>query len=188
MEFIVNKALSSLILLSSYLFLTSAVSAGAVDEYGRTLLNHELQGGHTIRKHVAKTNAWLRNRCRTDRAVKRSYATTYETRTHAEEIIADMIKDERSKVNSFIRGSKKTERINVAQSLWERQWGVYGQGIDCRKVGRTRLISFRFYGKRISFRLPIDMVGTRYARAILKKSPRATGGWHILTSFPTPAP
>jgi hypothetical protein len=180
-----RKILSSLILASSSLLISISVSALPVDEHGRTLLEHEAQGGHTIKRHVAKSLSWLRNRCRTDRAVKRSYATSYSDRADAEDIISDMIKDNRGKVNAFIKYSRSTSVIHANESLFERPFG-YGNGINCRKVGKTKKISFVFRGRPFPFNIPLDVVPrTKAARTVLKKSSRATGGWHILTSYPT---
>lgn len=179
-----KKLISRLGLIGCGLFISISVNALPVDEHGRTLLNHEAQGGHTIRRHVSKSLTWLRNRCRTDRSVKRSYATSYYYRGEAEDIIADMIKDNRSKVNVFINGFKKRETLLEKESWWERPWG-YGHGIDCRKVGKTKKVTIRFRGRPITFSYPIDVVNTKSARTILNKSTRATGGWHILTSYPT---
>ena len=70
-----------------------------VDRYD--LSRDEERGGHTLRKHVGRTDDELRQRLERDRDI--SAASTWTNRTTAEETVAAALRTERGKIENWQR-------------------------------------------------------------------------------------
>jgi len=78
----------------------SSLSAGrAAERYD--LSKDEERGGHTLERHVARTDEELRERLRRERNI--SAASTWTDRETAEETVAEALRTERGRINSWMR-------------------------------------------------------------------------------------
>ena len=75
-----------------------ARSAHSTERYD--LERDEERGGHTLKKHVGRTDEELRARLRRERNI--SAASTWTDRETAEETVADALRAERSRVESWM--------------------------------------------------------------------------------------
>lgn len=66
------------------------------------LITHENCGGHTIERHIAKSDAYLRNRLNTSRI---SAASTFYELNQAGQVIYNAITRNSSRVNNWLNGS-----------------------------------------------------------------------------------
>lgn len=81
---------------------------GIVELYD--LERDEQRGGHTLSRHVARTDAQLEERLRRERNI--SAASTWTDRETAEEIVAEALRAERGRVESWMR--RGYPRTNLA--------------------------------------------------------------------------
>jgi hypothetical protein len=86
----------------------SSPSAGTGQRYD--LSRDEDRGGHTLRKHVGRTDDELRQRLQRERNI--SAASTWTDRTAAEETVAAALRAERGRIESWQRRSER--RPNLA--------------------------------------------------------------------------
>ena len=87
----------------------SSTSAGrAAERYD--LRKDEERGGHTLERHVARTDEELRERLRNERNI--SAASTWTDRETAEETVAEALRSERGRINSWMR--RGYPRANLA--------------------------------------------------------------------------
>lgn len=71
------------------------------------LSRDESRGGHTLRKHVGRTDDELRDRLNRERDI--SAASTWTDRAAAEETVAATLQEERRKIDNWIqRGDRRT--------------------------------------------------------------------------------
>lgn len=82
---------------------TASGNPGATPVGRYDLSRDEERGGHTLARHVGKTDAELRNRLQTERDI--SAASTYTDRTTAEETVAAALARNDAKVRDWTRGS-----------------------------------------------------------------------------------
>jgi hypothetical protein len=86
-----------------------STSAGrAAERYD--LRKDEERGGHTLERHVARTDEELRERLRNERNI--SAASTWTDRETAEETVAEALRAERGRINSWMR--RGSPRANLA--------------------------------------------------------------------------
>ena len=97
----------------------SAAAPGS-DRYD--LEKDEARGGHTLSKHVARTDDELRERLRRERNI--TAASTWTDRATAEQVIAEALRVERGRIESWTR--RGYPRANLALH--------YGAG---RPIGRS---------------------------------------------------
>jgi hypothetical protein len=87
----------------------TSTSAGRAAERN-DLAKDEERGGHTLEKHVARTDEELRERLRREGNI--SAASTWTDRETAEETIAEALRAERGRINSWVR--RGYPRANLA--------------------------------------------------------------------------
>lgn len=88
---------------------TSSTSAGRSEER-YDLSKDEKRGGHTLERHVARTDEELRERLRCESNI--SAASTWPDRETAEETIAEALRAERGRIESWMR--RGYPRANLA--------------------------------------------------------------------------
>jgi hypothetical protein len=101
------------------------------------LARDEAQGGHTLKKHVRRTDAQLAERLRRERDI--SAASTWTDRETAEETVAEALADNRERIDSWIR--RGSPRPNLA--LRYNAGRVIGRSLrrgDDRAVSCTRAV------------------------------------------------
>jgi len=84
------------------------VTTGAKERYD--LERDEQRGGHTLSRHVARTDAQLAERLERERNI--SAASTWTDRETAEEMVAQALRAERRRVESWMR--RGHPRANLA--------------------------------------------------------------------------
>ena len=126
---------------------------------GGGLARHELAGGHTIAKHVEKTDAELALRLVSSPNVQT--ASTFFDRAIAEAAVADEIAANKADIDKWLKGTAPKFRIDRAYPV---------------PLGRSLT---RGDGSAI------DASG---ARVILKRDPSQPDGFFVLTAFPQPTP
>jgi hypothetical protein len=87
----------------------SSTSAGRAAEH-YDLSKDEERGGHTLERHVARTDEELRERLRSERNI--SAASTWADRETAEETVAEALRAERGRIESWMR--RGYPRANLA--------------------------------------------------------------------------
>ncbi len=87
---------------------TAATPTGAKERYD--LERDERRGGHTMSRHVARTDAELAERLERERNI--SAASTWTDRTVAETTVAEALRDKRGRVESWMR--RGYPRANLA--------------------------------------------------------------------------
>lgn len=164
-------------------FLTPNSNARSIDDYERNLQSHENAGGHTIAKHISKSDAWLRNRCKNEKFLMT--ASTFSSLSSGESILADMIKDNRSLVQDYASGRRSNSEISAQESWWERPLG-YGSAINCKLLNKTKTYYINLRGKRIPITIELDDINYMpSAKGVLRKKSTVSGGWYLLTSYPS---
>ena len=78
---------------------TAATPKSTKDRYD--LERDEQRGGHTLSRHVTRTNAELAERLERERNI--SAASTWTDRATAEETVAEALRDKRGRVESWMR-------------------------------------------------------------------------------------
>jgi hypothetical protein len=86
----------------------AALARSAADRYD--LERDEERGGHTLSRHVARTDAQLRERLQRERNI--SAASTWTDRETAEETVVEALRAERGRVESWMR--RGYPRANLA--------------------------------------------------------------------------
>ena len=86
-----------------------ASRAPAADNTGYDLARDEARGGHTLARHVGRTDAQLRDRLRREQI---SAASTYTDRATAERVVARTLARQRSRVDQWL--ARKGSRPNLA--------------------------------------------------------------------------
>ena len=83
--------------------------APAVSNSGYDLARDEARGGHTLARHVGRTDAQLRERLQREQI---SAASTYPDRATAERVVARTLAQQRSRVDQWL--ARKGSRPNLA--------------------------------------------------------------------------
>ncbi len=122
----------------------------------RDLAADEAQGGHTLERHVGRSDADLRERLRRERRI--SAASTWTDRATAEEVVAAALARERQRVERW--AARTGPRSNLALD-WEGDGG--------RVLGRSL---------RRGARAPVPCFD---AVVVLRWN---GDGWYVLTSYP----
>ena len=86
-----------------------ASRAPAADNTGYDLARDEARGGHTLARHVGRTDAQLRDRLQREQI---SAASTYTDRATAERVVARTLARQRSRVDQWL--ARKGSRPNLA--------------------------------------------------------------------------
>lgn len=131
-----------------------ADQAGPQEENAPWLRQQESLGGHTIERHVAKSEAYLRNRLNTSNI---SAASTFYELNQAGQVIVNCINANSSKVNSWKNSS--SSRLTL----------YYTHHRNIGKVLRRGASS---------------SVPSKKFIAVLQKKSNAPNGYYLLTSYP----
>jgi hypothetical protein len=124
---------------------------------GGGLMAHEgLDGGHTLAKHVGKTEGFLRNRLATEPGIKA--ASTFYDRQSAEKALVELIDANWSEITRWLRG------------------GGFELMLDGRAARAHGIVLIR------SATRPVEAVGIRL---ILRRSPNTGIGFRIHTAMVT---
>ncbi len=179
----IKQAITYSVRVISFALLAPNINAESIDDYGRNLQSHENLGGHTIAKHVSKSETWLRNRCKSEKYL--ITASTFSSLSDAESILADMIKDNRSLVQDYASGRNSNGAISEQESWWERPLG-YGSAINCKLLNKKKTYTINLRGKKIPITVELDDINyLPSATGVLRKKSTASGGWFLLTSYPS---
>jgi hypothetical protein len=155
-------------------FLFASVSIGlAADKTGRiadpqkpigvNLRKHEGWGGHTIKKHCGKNDAYLIKRLKKESRIPA--ATTFTNEKVAKKSIDQVLKKQRTKVASWWNSGKGTRKAFFAtvstkgRVITRKMYEQDGQNVKSKPVKNSKV------------------------RVVLK---RDSGGWFVLTAFPDP--
>jgi hypothetical protein len=130
-------------------------AATAADRYD--LQRDEARGGHTLARHVARTDADLRDRLRREPGI--SAASTYTDRATAERVVARMLARQRGRIDQWL--ARQGPRPNLA--------------LDYRGDARETI------GRSITRRNP-QPVPCRDAVVVLRWT--SGRGFIVLTSYP----
>lgn len=129
-----------------------------VDEFFRTerrnLNSHELAGGHTVERHVGRSENWLRNRLASDPDLQ--FASSFRNEAAANRAQGQFVKQHRAEIEAWLRGG---EQRFVGQVEMRDPVGIVverGRG-GAVETGRAQVVLVR------------------------DNSPQ---GWHVLTSYP----
>ena len=129
--------------------------AGNVNN-GGWLQNHEAWGGHTVDRHIGKTDAELITRLRNNRGIRA--ASTFTDQATAETFISRAINENRAEINAWLRTARRGDR--------PRSFDYTATEVTGRGIGRGE-----------------NAVADRTnVRVVLR--PAGNGKYHILTSFP----
>lgn len=138
--------------------LTSTRSAGAPGDFpGGGLAAHEAAGGHTLERHVGRSDSDLLARLAEEPNI--SAASSFSSREVAEAAIGELLAANQSRIASWLRGSG--ERLVLT-----------GRGRE--PVGRS-IAQGTLVAK--------DVKGVR---AVLVRRQASELGWIILTAYPNP--
>ena len=72
----------------------------------------ESRGGHTLARHVARSDSELANRLRKERNI--SAASTWTNREIAEETVGAALRAERRRIDNWIRRGEQRAKLGVA--------------------------------------------------------------------------
>jgi hypothetical protein len=119
---------------------------------------YELLGGHTVEKHVGKTEGWLRSRLKTDPELRgEPFASSFYDKALANRAQMQAVKTFRSQIEEWLRGgSGRPLRLEI--EMGEPAGIVVTRGRSGSAVSST-------------------------VRVIIARDNTAQG-WHVLTSFP----
>ena len=120
----------------------------------RNLQGHEDAGGHTIDRHVGKSDAWLKNRLATDPDIRA--ASTFRNKEAANRTDGQFIKQNKDAINEWLRAKKDNRfigKITMKQPI----------GTVIKRDG-TKYES--------------------YTAEVIIVRDSSSQGWHILTSYP----
>jgi Bacterial CdiA-CT RNAse A domain len=120
----------------------------------RNVNSHELAGGHTIERHVGRSENWLRNRLANDPDLQ--FASSFRNEAAANRVQGQFVKQNRAEIEAWLRGGEQrfvgsVEMRDPVGIVVER-----GRG-GAVETGRAQVVLVR------------------------DGSPQ---GWHILTSYP----
>lgn len=120
------------------------------------LRDHERLGGHTIARHVGKSDAQLRRRLRRDRHLK--YASSFSSLGAANSNVSRCLAQAEPRINAWLRGTAASRGFTT----WHD-----------RVTGRTAFASGQVH----------NVTGLRM---ILIRDDSYSNGYRIFTAFPTP--
>ncbi|GBC61195.1 hypothetical protein DENIS_2155 [Desulfonema ishimotonii] len=160
------SGLMMFILLAILPFLFPA-GASARKEKGADLRVHEKKGGHTIARHVGKSDQDLIRRLKKNRRI--SAASTFSTLSDAEEAVGDTLSENKKRVRKWAASAGEKERLVIKGS------------------GRGRGIHRKDFNAAIKQDEP-----DRALRAAIRKRTRCRvvlqadgmGGYFVLTAYP----
>lgn len=111
------------LLLAVAAILVAALPADAARK--RDLLRDERRGGHTLSRHVGKSDAELRERLRQDRRI--SAASTFTDRATAEEVVGAAIAANRSRIERWT--NREGSRANLVLDWPGERGKVVGRSL-----------------------------------------------------------
>ena len=127
-----------------------------VFESRRNLQDHEEYGGHTIERHVRKSDAWLRNRLTTDPNIPA--ASTFRNESIANRTNGQFVKQNKDAINEWLKGGGYDFKGTVTMPA------PIGSVIERGETNSTE---------------------SHTAEVIILRD-NSNQGWHIRTSYPIP--
>ena len=124
-------------------------------------LNHHeggSHGGHTIAKHVARSDEWLKNRLTYEKGINSS--SSYKDQQTAERVIRRAINKNRNEIRKWMKDSSSTRKMAICYDAGK----VIGRGVQRTDSGQ-----------------PGEATDHGGSMTILTKNPQ--GGYKILTSY-----
>lgn len=122
-------------------------AAPAVANTGYDLARDEARGGHTLARHVGRTDAQLRERLRREQI---SAASTYFDRATAERVVARTLARQRSRVDQWL--ARKGSRPNLALDYRGDRGETIGRSLTRRSPQtipcRDAVVVLRWDGNR----------------------------------------
>ena len=109
-----------------------ASRAPAAAKTGYDLGRDEARGGHTLARHVGRTDAQLSDRLRREQI---SAASTYTDRATAERVVARTLARQRSRVDQWL--ARKGSRPNLALDYRGDGRETIGRSLTARQTSRT---------------------------------------------------
>ena len=104
----------------------SAANAASTDRYD--LARDETRGGHTLSRHVGRSDDDLRDRLRREREI--SAASTYSDRATAERVVALTLEANRARVDQWL--ARQGPRPNLALDYRATDGQTIGRGLTRR--------------------------------------------------------
>ncbi len=141
--------------------LKQTIGETAKEIYGnrKTLELDEIFGGHTIEKHVGKSDNWLRQRMIKEPDIP--FASLFRNKEVANRTIAHFVKENRAEIEEWLKSGK--ERFEKSVSMDEQVGNVLSRG----KGGAPNI-------------KPVE--SNRVWISIVRDS--SPQGWHVNTAFP----
>ena len=102
-----NTALESSIFLAGFASPSRGLTNSLTSRTSGWLLQHELKGGHTIARHVGKTDAWLTNRLANNPTL--TQASTFTNTATAENVISQTISSNRADITNWLRNNPNSK-------------------------------------------------------------------------------
>jgi hypothetical protein len=134
------------------------VKGGRLETWNRDLSQDERRGGHTIARHVGKTDEQLRDRLRRERRL--STASSYTDLVTAERVVGEALQDGRARIERW--QARKGSRPNLALDY---------QGHPGTVIGRALRRGAR------------EPQSCEHAVVVLRWD-AAAGDYYVLTSYP----
>lgn len=131
---------------------TSAITPGTA--LGRDLANDEAAGGHTIERHVGKSDAELRARLKAEPDI--SAASTYTDLPTAERVVAQVIEKKQPEIDKWENREGSRPNLALRLHIGETIGRSMAQGKTTAKDVEDAVVVLRWTGN----------------------------GWYVLTSYP----
>lgn len=144
--------------------LKTTVAKTIQDTYGvrKTIDLDEMLGGHTLEKHVGKSDSWLRNRL-TNEVGSIGAASTFRTKEAANRTVAQFVKENKAAIEAWLKDPDK----NIFQRDVKMN-EMIGNVLDKGKGGVPNSKSYQ----------------TNRAVVVIVKDPYSLQGWRVETAFP----
>lgn len=126
------------------------------------IAGEETYGGHTLDRHVGKSDDFLRERLRMEDI---DAASTYTSYTEATTYVNKVAVDNKVAIDTWLKGTGKNNLVVTSR--------FDGASIG-RRITRTEMEKF------------VKPQSSDEATVVLKKDPNAPEGYYVLTSFPGP--
>ncbi len=124
----------------------------------RDIQMQDAAGGHTIERHVGKSEAWLRNRLQNDPELKKvDFCSSFRNEATANRVQGQFVKQNRAALEAWLQSGKKTPF--TAEVVMKEPVGIV---VERGKSGAS---------------------DTHTAKVVAVRDLSAQG-WHILTSYP----
>jgi len=145
--------------------LKTTVAKTIEDTYGvrKTVDLDEMLGGHTLEKHVGKSDDWLRNRLLNDAGAEA--ASTFRNKEVADRTIAKFVKENKSEIEAWLKDSSENQ---------------FQRNVEMNEIIGNVLKRGKGYAPNSK------SVQTSKATVYIVRDAYSTQGWRVETAFPIP--